>query len=513
MMQEFFGKPFFLTLFGFLGIFALSLFGYYTQTNLILLSLVGVAVCIATFFKLEYGLFFAFLELLSNAHGHILSAQIGSFSLSLRMVIFFAVLISFAARCLLNRTKISFTDHRILLFLPIFFAVCIGITVGLTQRSFKEVFSDGNAYLYLLYLFPLIALSWDRVKQRTVLQMLAAAACFTSIMSLLGFYAYTHFSENVLRSTYVFLRDIRFGEMTQAGFGIYRIFAQTQVFVFLFGFILMHRFFLIQSKQDRILTIFFLSLVSATAIVSLSRSFWIGSFCATIFILFMHLCVFKTRAREFLKAIGFMLSTFLFSAFVLLLILFFPIPNTLVNQNVSGILSERLIDSDPASSSRWNLLVPMLELIKNEPIVGNGFGQSVTFISNDPRVRAIQENGTWTTTSMEWGWLELWLKMGLMGPVGFLFFFFSLIKKAKSQIYTEKSWLSVWVISSMIFLFITHFFSPYLNHPIGLGTLLLLVLFVPYSDASLFLPIPLFFKQKILKTKIATSVVATSKMK
>ena len=66
MIQEFLGKPFRLALLGFVGIFALSIIGYFFHLSLALLGLIGLVTSVATLRKLEYGLAIAFLELLSN---------------------------------------------------------------------------------------------------------------------------------------------------------------------------------------------------------------------------------------------------------------------------------------------------------------------------------------------------------------------------------------------------------------------------------------------------------------
>jgi len=81
--------------------------------------------------------------------------------------------------------------------------------------------------------------------------------------------------------------------------------------------------------------------------------------------------------------------------------------------------------------------------------------------------------------AMEWGWLELWLKMGVLGPLAFIFIAYELIRRLWSYKSTDLAWLGYALISIVVFLYATHVFSPYLNHPIGLGLLLFVIPFLP----------------------------------
>ena len=121
----------------------------------------------------------------------------------------------------------------------------------------------------------------------------------------------------------------------------------------------------------------------------------------------------------------------------------------------------------------------MVSTILEHPIEGSGFGTAVTFISDDPRVREISEDGSWSTVSMEWGWLEIWIKMGILAPLGFLYLFYMMTKRLLAYAWTDQAWLGIGLLSGLVFLYATHFFSPYLNHPIGLGFILFCIPFLP----------------------------------
>ncbi len=514
MMQEFFGKPFRIALLSLVGLLAFSAVGYFFYLEPILLIVLALVTGIASYKKLEWGLVIVFLELMSNAHGQLFFHSVGSFVISARMVIFLALFIGWGISILSKRSVVRWKDERVQLFLPLILAIACGFLVGMIRRSPLDVFRDGNAYLYLFYLLPILHVDWDTIKQRVVLQFLAAGTIFTSIISIIILYAYTHFSEPFLKAVYVFLRDIRFAEITRLQFGMYRIFEQTQLFVFIFGLILIPRLFFPQSKKDRLLTMAILSLVFTAALIGMSRSFWLGLIVAGLVILFSFIFLKRPGFKDaFLGSLRICLCVFI-AGLLLVGTVLFPWPHDRSSGDaLTSIFGSRLSESDVAVSSRWNLLQPMLETIKDSPIVGNGFGQTVTFKTDDPRVRAIHPDGSWTTTSMEWGWFELWLKMGIFALIGFAVLFVLFVRRISILFSTPKMWLGIWVISSLVFLYVTHMFSPYLNHPIGIGTILMLFIFLPPDLRIRPFAFGHLFKQKMSQPMFATSSVQTIKTK
>ena len=47
--------------------------------------------------------------------------------------------------------------------------------------------------------------------------------------------------------------------------------------------------------------------------------------------------------------------------------------------------------------------------------MGRGFGATVTYQTRDPRILADNGSGEYTTYAFEWGWLDIWLKLGIFG--------------------------------------------------------------------------------------------------
>jgi len=150
---------------------------------------------------------------------------------------------------------------------------------------------------------------------------------------------------------------------------------------------------------------------------------------------------------------------------------FFPWPTTLGGFNATALLSDRAtgLTGEAGASSRWQLLPPLWQEIKQAPIMGQGFGATVTYLTSDPRVLAASPSGVYTTYAFEWGWLDVWLKLGILGLLAYLILFAKIIF-AGLKINTA---LSLSLTGGLIILAAVNIFSPYVNHPLGIGYLLI----------------------------------------
>jgi O-antigen ligase len=128
---------------------------------------------------------------------------------------------------------------------------------------------------------------------------------------------------------------------------------------------------------------------------------------------------------------------------------------------------------EPALASRWSLLPVLLKEIKKEPFLGQGYGATVTYFSQDPRILQNNPTGEYTTYAFEWGYLDLWLKIGLFGLLVYLVLIFSLIKRALILGSQKNNFILLGLSTALVFLALTNFFTPYLNHPLGIGILII----------------------------------------
>jgi hypothetical protein len=132
------------------------------------------------------------------------------------------------------------------------------------------------------------------------------------------------------------------------------------------------------------------------------------------------------------------------------------------------------------------MLDPLLAEIKTSAIFGAGFGKTITYQSSDPRVIAETGGGRYTTYRFEWGYLDLLLKMGVLGVASFFVYAWYY---ARASLYTAKKhgydWLVYGLLGAVMSLFVINIFTPYLNHPIGLYFLLVAPVFLDFEGFEL----------------------------
>ncbi len=486
MIDQFFGRPFRVSLLILVGTFLLSVCAYYFHLSNLILLLLFIVMTIVTYKNPVHGLSGIFLELFSNPHGHLISSEGLPFSLSLRMILFLGFFLGYTLFCFRQKKWPHPNQTSLLMLVPLAIAVVIGFVNGSVLQNLSIAFQDGNAYLFLLYAIPILSHDWKASEQRTLLQILAAGAVWNILLTFGLLYLYAHFSETSLQGWYVFLRDVRLAEITRVSGVLYRVFIQTQFFTMVLGAFILTLLFTFTSRRDQWISALCLGGVIATLLFSFSRSFWIGITFACLLLVGLLFSYSRLR-KQWVTLSIWSLCSFFFSIVFILLIFLLPPGSRLFN--FADALSERSTTTDVATSSRWNLLHPMISEIAQHPFIGSGFGKAVTFTTDDPRARAIHPDGTWTTYTMEWGWLELWLKMGILGPVSFLLLFAFFTKQFLRDKKTDRFWIGIGCLTSLLFLYMTHFFSPYLNHPIGLGFILFLFIFLPSNPKPVVSPV------------------------
>ena len=158
--------------------------------------------------------------------------------------------------------------------------------------------------------------------------------------------------------------------------------------------------------------------------------------------------------------------------------------------SLSSLVSERATTQEAAGQSRMELLKPLWIGILKHPIIGSGFGATVTYNSKDPRILQNNPSGEYTTFAFEWGYLDLWYKMGILGPLAYLGLIGSILLalwrviKDKSEMVLEGinvQAISLGVFGALIALAAVHFLTPYLNHPLGIGFIILSSLFAVFA--------------------------------
>lgn len=486
----------------------------HTEASAVVLGMVGVVVMVTTWKRLEWGLAIALFEIVIGAHGHLVAYTAYGFPVSLRMVVFLAVIAGWFIGLLQKKWAIRFVPARDIPFLVLFAAVVYGIARGLAlQQGRIGLIDDANSYVTLGYLLPFASVIWTQDNRRLFLTTLFTGTLWVSLFTFALTFIFTHISQSNIWEMYVLVRDTRMFEVTLlsspgwlanslvGGNWYFRVFSQAQIFAPLFLFILSSAIFLLRTgKKERVPVWIWVwcACFLGAFLQSLSRSFFVG-FVTGAFTLFGFWLLGGRESWKTWSVVArrktALLGSFVVAAAALWVLVSFPVPARPDLTTSPFYRGEQDNTRALAVSSRWNMLNPMLNTIAEAPVLGEGFGKELSYISDDPRIREMTEGtGELTTYRFEWGFLDVWIKMGMFGLIAYTWIFAVLLVQVEKNIRSQglwllgsvrERWLEVGIISGVVMIYATHMFTPYLNHPIGLMYLLFAAFMISWKSTNI----------------------------
>lgn len=399
-------------------------------------------------------------EIVVGSKGYLLYGMFHGQHITLRMIVF-VILVAVSIRPLWRawieaRTAIL---SRSWLFLMAWLGVAVVVAFA-RSTGLGAIYSDANAFVFFL----LLPAWWVQLKdwpewKSTVVALLMAGATVIGVKTWLMVIL---FGQNIhnLRHVYEWIRNTGVGEITYINANMYRVFFQSQVYSLLvFCFVMVGY---VRSPAPRWILVP-LAWSAIGIYISLSRSFWLGLAVALI-----TLVAWFMRQREWsaLRRCWILLPLGVTAWAMFVWGLSFP-AFRLSGGRASAVVA-RLQGSSAAdaSTSRTNQIRPLVQSIGHHPVIGSGFGTTVTYISTDPRTP-----GWKTTAAFELGYLDLWLKIGLVGLILYGVWILGLWRRVSRQV-----WGGPLIIAG-IALVVVHSTSPYLNHPLGIGWLMMTSLF------------------------------------
>ncbi|OGY46477.1 MAG: hypothetical protein A2744_03455 [Candidatus Buchananbacteria bacterium RIFCSPHIGHO2_01_FULL_44_11] len=479
--MDFFTKTFWLTFFGLLLIELASWLGFLIPPfNQAVFLVILAATAVLSLIKIEYGLYAALTELFLGSLGYLFFWEINGTKISIRLGIF---LVIFGAGLLkiLKEKKWPWPKNQLsyaFLFLALVFS--LGLGRGISRNDFSNVFFDVNNWFYFL-LLPVFLIAIKKESLKIIGQILLAVTSWLSLKTICLLFLFSQTWVQVGDKFYHWLRDSGFGEITYIQGSLFRIFSQSQIYI-LIGFILALGLILASNqiaKTQKKWFWLYLYLTSLTLIISQSRSFWLGGLAGLVILAYLVKTKLEVRFKK-IAAIG---------ALVVIIVASHLFTIQLITGNFSGnLISDRFkdLESQAAASSRLNQLEPLISNIGQSPFFGYGFGKELTYQSNDPRILQSHPGGQYTTYAFEWGYLDIILKIGILGLAAYLYLIgvvaYQILKKFRISNFEFRNYY-VGLLAGLAGLLVVNIFSPYLNHPLGIGYLLLLASLASLDNA------------------------------
>ncbi|MFH1597691.1 MAG: O-antigen ligase family protein [Patescibacteria group bacterium] len=484
MIKILFGKYFKLFFLIFISAFVLSYVGYnFNIVNQILFAVICLVTVVLSFYNLKFGLYIVLAELFVGSKGYLFWIEIEGTQVSLRLGLFLIVFAIWLYTFIKQRDSALIKSKLFKPLLLLSFFIVYGLVLGLIRgNSFDNLFFDINGYLYfgLAFVFFLVIRQKENINE--ILQILVAAILAVTFKSLLLVYIFGHQFVFTMPSLYRWVREFGIGEITMVTGNFYRVFFQGQIYaLFLFfvglGFIFGQDRLSAKDKKTWVIIITIL-ITTTVIIVSYSRSFWLGLAGGLLFLIPLLFRPLRLTLAQVFKRGLIALVTVIIGVGLVFGAANFPFPQPGGTTSASLIKSRALEDltSEAAAASRWKLLPILWDKIGDSPILGQGFGTTVTYKTEDPRFLDAHPDGLNTTFAFEWTYLDIWIKMGLFGLLSYLYLLWVVCRMGWSTIKDKRSEfrpLGLGLLAALVCLVVLNLTTPYLNHPLGIGFILL----------------------------------------
>lgn len=374
---------------------------------------------------------------------------------SIRTILLGTYLLLFAGHTLLSkefRSKITFSKQSIALFGAIFLVITMAFLNGnLSGNPFKNTLQDALPFLFLLLTIPSAQYLQEKKYQVYFVRLLIVFLFGNVLFSLFTFILFSTGQFHIQDPYYKWFRDVSAGKITDLKNGFFRIVLPEHLLVTPIA-LLLSSFLMEREKNKKLLSfLIFCSLVLLA--LNLSRAYFLG--------LFVGLCVlwYKHSFKRWLLT-SFIIGLSTVATFCL--IYFAASRGQSFGLEVFGLRLHSLVAPhiEESSYTRTALLAPIWDKITERPIVGSGLGSSITF--TNPVTKTLV-----TTSQFDWGYLEMWSELGIIGILVYAVFLVSLfifiIQKK-----TIPSSLRVGLLAGLMSLSVINITGPALFHIFGL---------------------------------------------
>lgn len=444
-----------------------------------MLAYIVLRVCIASLKDLRIGIMAICVELVIGSQGYLFAFPLHGFNVSLRLALFCGVFLVSIIHCVRER-KVRLFNARFFPYL-ILVLLCIGYGIVhaiLIHTPLRNVFFDANAWLFLGLALPFAQAIRSREDVLNLLKYVVWALMWLAFKTVLFVFIFSHpdVFDSIAPYLYRWLRDDRIAEIFRFSSGFARVFIQSQVMA-LFGFALLYTLYITSTKRPSrsVATILFLLLL--TILLSYSRTFWLVASAvmgiATLALSYSR-AHWRSRVRRILEVVGLCFASIL----CVIVLVKIPLPGS-TGGTTGNILTERVSGTaeESAAVTRFQQFKPLFDADLKHPLFGSGFGATVTYVSADLRIVSQNAGGVYTTYAFEWAYLDLWYKIGIVGVLVITCGIIALSVKLYREYRATHDPLTLGLSLSLVLLLGVHVFTPYINHPLGLGWILIATMY------------------------------------
>ncbi|MCW1930126.1 MAG: O-antigen ligase family protein [Candidatus Kerfeldbacteria bacterium] len=441
-------------------------------------------VAYASYKDLRVGVAVVAVELIISSQGYMFAVSVGGFHASIRLGLFLVLIVMAAVHALRTRSIVLLRMPWFRWYVGVLCVIAYGVCVAVARHySLSGIFFDVNAWLFLGLAFPLTQALRTREDLRYMLKPIIFALWWLFGKTLIIAIIFSHplATQPVSTIAYLWLRDTRIAEIFRFPSGFARVFLQSHIYALVAMGVLYIRLLMRKESLRPYRALFFAMIF--TVLLSYSRTFWLMGGCV-LAVVTIVLCI--QRRAEWRRLFSRILLTLWYTALAIVCIVVMvriPLPR---DTAMSGSLfSERVtsVHTEAAAMTRLQEFGPLFRAITQHPLIGAGFGATVTYTSADPRIMASHADGVYTTSAFEFGYLDLWLKVGGVGVLYITVALLFLVYVCVRWYYAHNDLGALVCGVAILLVMSVHALTPYINHPLGLGILLgaLVYISIPFN--------------------------------
>jgi len=355
-----------------------------------------------------------------------------------------------------------YIKHKIFyLFIPFVIFITIGIFLGLHhEHGLVSVLRDAVPYSFFFLILPLAHHLKSRHSQEYFTRLVLVFLLGSALFSIITFFLYSS-GIGVLQDTfYHWYRDVAMGKITDMGLGFFRVVTPEHLLVV--PSILLIASLLMRDEKHHKWWRALLILGIVILVLNLSRTYLLALGAGMLVLKFKHTWL---RWLTVSATVG-----------ALTMGIFFGTSLLVSGGQTLGLpmLSDRFgsianPQSEVSSYTRMQLLPPILSMIGQRPILGHGLGASLTFF-DQTKFSHVQ------TTQFDWGYLELFAELGLLGSLSYMIILFLGIYELGAKIRASHDYQDFYVglLAGLVALMVMHATAPVLSHVLGVFLLVLI---------------------------------------
>lgn len=440
-------------------------------------------VAIASYKDLRVGIAVAAVELIIGSQGYLFSVPIHGFTVSIRLGLFLVLILISCIHSIRSRSITLLRMPWFPFYITTVAVIAYGVCVALFHHySFSSIFFDVNAWLFLGLALPVTQAIRTRDDIHFILAPITFALWWLFGKTLLISFLFSHplATQPVSTVLYLWLRDTRIAEIFRFPSGFARVFLQSHIYALVAMSALYIKALTHVSFEKKYRRLFFAMLF--TVLLSYSRTFWLMGGVVLLGVTLVLFCRKRGEWRRMFSRLALTVGYGIFSVFLVVLFVRIPLPHDTVTSG--SLFSERVTSTttEAAAMTRAQEFRPLFEAITKHPILGAGFGATVTYTSSDPRIVATHANGQYTTSAFELGYLDLWLKLGCVGTAYIVLSLLVLVYIAIQRYRAHNDSSALFCAVAILLVLSVHVLTPYINHPLGIGIILGMLMYLSTSE-------------------------------